>query len=339
MGMSNRDILIALMAALQESGLRNLNYGDRDSLGLFQQRPSAGWGTPQQIMNPVYAATKFFQSLSRIKNRNNMELWQAAQAVQISAFPRAYAKWEDTARGILQTIGADLPDEISGLGQADFGDLGSPQQFLGVEPEASPAGPSSLQSAYEMLLDDGIGEQGQQAGTGGGPEDTPEALGTESADEQVNYDRISPDDLFFETGRGIPGFLDQLGGAQARGIRAAVLNLAKQFIGTPYVFGGAGPGGFDCSGLVQYVLKQFDINVPRLAIQQAQAGKQTSIRNLEPGDLVFWDRATRGTTGHIAFYLGNGKILEAPRTGLSVRIRSLGEWDADDGAIGIKLDY
>lgn len=78
MGMSDRDIIIALMAAYQESRLQNLDYGDRDSLGLFQQRPSAGWGSPQQIMNPTYAARKFYSALKGVKGRDRMSLTMAA---------------------------------------------------------------------------------------------------------------------------------------------------------------------------------------------------------------------------------------------------------------------
>jgi hypothetical protein len=104
MGASERDLLIGLMTAMQESTLENLNYGDRDSLGLFQQR--AGWGTPSQRMNPTYAARKFFEELLSIKGRNSMRLTEAAQAVQRSAFPNAYARWEELGRGILGAPGA-----------------------------------------------------------------------------------------------------------------------------------------------------------------------------------------------------------------------------------------
>jgi len=101
MGATQRDLIIAIMTAMQESTLRNLDYGDRDSLGLFQQRPSMGWGTPEQIRTPSYAARKFFEGLLRVKDRHNMPLTLAAQAVQRSAFPYAYAKWEDMARAVV----------------------------------------------------------------------------------------------------------------------------------------------------------------------------------------------------------------------------------------------
>ncbi|MFE4863245.1 heavy metal transporter, partial [Streptomyces sp. NPDC056670] len=94
LGASTRDCIIAIMTAMQESGLKNLKGGDRDSLGLFQQRPSKGWGTPEQIMNPEYASKKFYEALFKIKNRNSLELTVVCQKVQRSAFPTAYAKHE-----------------------------------------------------------------------------------------------------------------------------------------------------------------------------------------------------------------------------------------------------
>ena len=102
----DRGLWVALATALQESGLRNLNYGDRDSLGLFQQRPSQGWGSPAQILTPDYAATQFFTRLVAIPDWATMPLWQAAQSVQRSAFPRAYARWEQDAADLLAGVGS-----------------------------------------------------------------------------------------------------------------------------------------------------------------------------------------------------------------------------------------
>ncbi|MFJ8856112.1 C40 family peptidase [Streptomyces sp. NPDC102437] len=105
-----RGQVIALATALQESGLRNLDHGDRDSIGLFQQRPSQGWGTRAQIMNPVYSATKFYRTLKSLKDWQDMPLTVAAQKVQKSGLPDAYAKHETLAtslqRAIAPTLGA-----------------------------------------------------------------------------------------------------------------------------------------------------------------------------------------------------------------------------------------
>lgn len=108
MRIPNYGIVIALATAAQESTLRNLDYGDRDSVGLFQQRPSSGWGTVQQIRDPRYAARAFFggpasptpgntRGLLDIDGWQNLPVTEAAQAVQRSAFPNAYAKWEVSA--------------------------------------------------------------------------------------------------------------------------------------------------------------------------------------------------------------------------------------------------
>ncbi|MEZ3177670.1 heavy metal transporter [Streptomyces pimonensis] len=92
-----RAVTIALATALQESALRNIDYGDRDSLGLFQQRPSQGWGTPKEIMDPAYAAEKFYEHLEEVPGYTRLPLTVAAQRVQRSGFPQAYAKHEPDA--------------------------------------------------------------------------------------------------------------------------------------------------------------------------------------------------------------------------------------------------
>src|SRR5258708_24136433 len=98
LGLPDHAVTIALAAALQESKLRNLNYGDRDSLGLFQQRPSQGWGTSAQIMTPSYAAGAFFHALTKVKDWQTLAITDAAQEVQRSGAPTAYASWEPEAR-------------------------------------------------------------------------------------------------------------------------------------------------------------------------------------------------------------------------------------------------
>ncbi|AXH68754.1 tape measure protein [Streptomyces phage SparkleGoddess] len=118
LGATTRDNIIAIMTAMQESTLRNLTYGDRDSVGLFQQRNA--WGSFADRTNPSKAARMFFlggaagqRGLFDFPNRAKMSLAQAAQAVQVSAFPSAYAKWEDMARAV-----------VSGTGFQPFGGTG-----------------------------------------------------------------------------------------------------------------------------------------------------------------------------------------------------------------------
>ena len=139
LGLPDHAVTVALATALQESRLHNLNYGDRDSLGLFQQRPSQGWGTPAQILAPATSAETFYQHLDMVKNWETLSVADAAQSVQRSAAPDAYTQWEPQARAIAQAVTGELPAAFScrvpatqirtvgpGLVQAMAGELGAP---------------------------------------------------------------------------------------------------------------------------------------------------------------------------------------------------------------------
>jgi hypothetical protein len=102
--MPERAVVIALATALQESKLENLEDGDRDSLGLFQQRPSQGWGTAEKIQDPRYAAAKFYSALKKVKGWKTMTVTQAAQRVQRSAYPHAYEKWADESAVLAKAL-------------------------------------------------------------------------------------------------------------------------------------------------------------------------------------------------------------------------------------------
>jgi len=139
--------VVALATAMQESTLRNINYGDRDSLGLFQQRPSQGWGSPAQVMDPGYATRIFIQRLLEVPGWEQLPVTVAAQAVQRSAFPDAYAKWEGLAADLvtqLADVVAPLACGLTGLlpeGAARsaiafaLGELGKPYLWGGTGPD------------------------------------------------------------------------------------------------------------------------------------------------------------------------------------------------------------
>lgn len=103
-GLPPRATTIAIATAFQESRIHNLDYGDRDSVGLFQQRPSQGWGTRDQIMDPAYAINKFYDSLAKVDGYEAMRITEAAQYVQRSGFPGAYAQHEDYARALASAL-------------------------------------------------------------------------------------------------------------------------------------------------------------------------------------------------------------------------------------------
>lgn len=140
-GLPARATTVAIATGLQESKLRNLEHGDRDSVGIFQQRPSQGWGTVEQILDPVFSTNAFYDALVQVEGYQEMPITEAAQAVQRSAFPDAYAQHEPTSRAWASAMYGYTPqsvtctlDDPEGPGDAvavaarverDFGPLGT----------------------------------------------------------------------------------------------------------------------------------------------------------------------------------------------------------------------
>ncbi|MEU1148675.1 heavy metal transporter [Streptomyces sp. NPDC005863] len=130
-GMPERAVTIALATALQESGLRNITHGDRDSLGLFQQRPSQGWGDARHIMDPAYSAGRFYAHLAEVPGYSRLPLTVAAQRVQRSGFPQAYAKHEPDAALLAAALTGRTPATFSCEGR----------------PGTDPGGPARVRAA------------------------------------------------------------------------------------------------------------------------------------------------------------------------------------------------
>ncbi|MFF2130326.1 heavy metal transporter [Streptomyces olivochromogenes] len=159
-GLPERAVAIALATALQESGLRNIQHGDRDSLGLFQQRPSQGWGTTKQIMDPTYAAGMFYEHLAKVPGYTRLPLTVAAQRVQRSGYPQAYAKHEPdatllaaaltgraaatlTCEGRPGATPAGGPDSVRAALVRDFGREVLQEAGADVSTAGSPASPTA----------------------------------------------------------------------------------------------------------------------------------------------------------------------------------------------------
>lgn len=107
--------------------------------------------------------------------------------------------------------------------------------------------------------------------------------------------------------------------------QASVVNTAKKYLGTPYLWGGSTPAGFDCSGLVQYVYKEaVGISLPRVTTGQETCGKSISLNSLKPGDLLFWGEI--GSSYHVAIYIGNGQYIHAPQPGQNVQYGNIQSW-------------
>lgn len=112
-GLKPRAASIALATAFQESDIRNLDYGHADSLGLFQQRPSQGWGTAEQVTDPWYSSKAFYKALVKVKKWQTRDLNDVAQAVQRSAYPEAYRKHVDRARILASSLTGQTPASFS----------------------------------------------------------------------------------------------------------------------------------------------------------------------------------------------------------------------------------
>jgi len=153
-----RAVSIALATAYQESDLHNLDYGDRDSLGLFQQRPSQDWGTEDQIMDPAYAAGAFYDALTDIEGYQEMEITEAAQEVQNSAYPEAYADHADDARVLASALTGNSPASFS-------------CQFRGADDDTpQEPGPEGLTPRAQTVRDELVAAFGELETGGYAPE-------------------------------------------------------------------------------------------------------------------------------------------------------------------------
>ncbi|MFD7958398.1 C40 family peptidase [Streptomyces ardesiacus] len=270
--------IIALATAMQESRLRNLGSGDRDSLGLFQQRPSQGWGSAQQIRDPTYASEQFYKHLLKVDGWQQMTVTQAAQAVQKSGLPDAYAQWESLATALQSAIVKTFP----GADEADGKDTNQ-----GEQPSTSTAGCAP-------------GQDG--SGFGRIPEGS------------VPKGYLIPKDADPKARKAIEWSMHQLG--------------------TLYQWGGSctnahGPdpmGRCDCSSLMQQAYAHAGITLTRTTYTQVGEGKAVSPAHLKPGDLIF-SRGSAARPEHVGMYMGEGLVIEAPRTTKPVRITPIKDWD------------
>ncbi|MEU0426101.1 NlpC/P60 family protein [Streptomyces canus] len=270
--------IIALATAMQESRLHNLNYGDRDSLGLFQQRPSQGWGSAQEIRDPVYASEQFYKHLLKVDGWQQMTITQAAQAVQKSGLPDAYAQWENLATALQDAIAKTFPSGGNDTGGKDT-------------------------------------DQAKQPSTG--------TSGCTPGQDGSGFGRIPEGSV--PKGYSIPKDADP----KAR----KAIEWAMHQLGTLYQWGGSctnahGPdpmGRCDCSSLMQQAYAHAGVTLTRTTYTQVNEGKAVSPAQLKPGDLIF-SRGTAARPEHVGMYMGEGLVIEAPRTSKPVRITPTKDW-------------
>jgi hypothetical protein len=160
-GLPARAATIANATAIVESKLRNIKFGDRDSLGLFQQRPSQGWGTAAQILDPVHATNAFYDALIKINGYQSMAITQVAQQVQHSGFPQAYADHEEEGRILASTLAGHSP---GGIGcRLDAATASTPAARIAAQLTAEMGVPASVQASRVRAT----GRDAQQAWAAG----------------------------------------------------------------------------------------------------------------------------------------------------------------------------
>lgn len=308
----------AVLAIASVEGGFNGSVGDHGtSFGPFQLHE--GGALPKGISNPnQWANSKagIQYALDKIAGVAGGLRGQAAVQAISSRFERP----------------ANVPGEISkamsrygGLGgaagaSAPAGALGGVQQALGQlggggNPNASAVAMQMLSQAQQMAAPVQPGAAPQSLSMFSDPSSLL-AMAQQNAASQQNISLSPQGKLTVANASGAPEDM-------------AAVKLAEHYLGTPYVYGGDKPGGFDCSGLLQYVWGKNGVNIPRTTYQQWSAGKAVGLHQLQPGDAVFFrgsDPMVQGgkvLPGHVAMYIGNGKVIQAPHTGADVQISSL----------------
>ena len=312
--------VIAIATALQESRLRNLTGGTADSLGLFQQRPSQGWGSPADILNPVYAASAFYARLVQVAGWQTLPLTVAAQDVQHSGFPGAYAEWESLADALVSTF--------SGTATACLTDNGGHVPASGaIQLPAGFALPPGTPATVQTAIAYAVAQLGKPYIFSGGPGGqitlNPHVCPAQKAD--------------VSNSSGAKGVVQATLDPEQRRVAAAAILYAAAQLGKPYVWGGTGPVGYDCSGLVMMAYRAAGVSLPRTTFQQVYAGTAVySFSDLMPGDLLFTPGSdgTAEDPGHVGIYIGSGLVIQAPQTGEDIEITPFkGYWQQNVVAV------
>ncbi|WP_051469137.1 C40 family peptidase [Actinomadura oligospora] len=300
-----RAAVIAIATALQESDLgRDLTGDHGTSFGLFHQKPTSGYGTRTQILNPHHAARAFYSRLTHLDDWQRLPLTQAAQAVQKSATPTAYAHHEPRATKIVRTHGTATPHLTASTKN---------EIRAGLITTAA----SKLPRAKALA---------QITRTLHGAPHPP------STDDITKQFQADADKLCTQLVKDTSGQPSVPGGS-GRGVLA--IRAAMTQLGVPYSWGGGGPSGpgtgiaqgahtvgYDCSSLAQYAWAKAGVPITRTTDTQWHDGPHIPRTQLQPGDLIFFanNPGNPATIHHVGLNIDGNRMIHAPQTGRTVEI-------------------
>jgi cell wall-associated NlpC family hydrolase len=337
-GLPKRAATIGIATSLQESDLGRHLVGDHGtSFGIFHQKPTSGYGTRQQILDPHHASHAFFSRLRKLARWESLPLTLAAQAVQHSAYPDAYARHERRAEQIVDAIGfsglSGRPSASATQPSADDLPLTADEKAT-IKSQVVVAAATGLSrvdataqitQSVTVARSAGTPSSGQAPSVSGQTDPRLRARVTEHVQKAAT-------ELCTELTTSVSRLPGNLAGS-AHGMIA--VHAAMKMIGTPYSWGGGGtdgPGygieqgagtkGFDCSGLAQYAWAKAGTQLGRTTGDQWSAGLKIPRDQLQPGDLLFFATNPRdpATIHHVGINIDGQHMIQAPHTGASVEI-------------------
>jgi len=199
------------------------------------------------------------------------------------------------------------------VGKVSPTSFGTPQPTQGSGGSVSSGGDARMQLLQTLMQSNAqfaSGQSGQSGQSGASPSLLPALLAARMASGQS------------QGSQGVSGAPVHAQTPSGKAVSGGAADIAQHFIGTPYLWGGSKPGGFDCSGLLQFAYGKTGVNVPRTTYEQYKTGTPIGKNQLQRGDAVYFEPGKSGP-GHSGMYLGNDKFIEAPHTGANVRVSTL----------------
>lgn len=287
-----------------------------------QQQATVNNNQAQQLANAV-AAQK-----AAAAQQQAQQAQQQQQQAQQKTVPANVQQQVNAAKASLDDANAKLSSAQSNLIRikAETANASSSSQSAASTSVATPA--PTAQANYAAQQSSSVQQSAQQTSTTAQPQQQvkPAAVAQVSAQTQPTQQNNNNTDASAAHSAAVQQAQQQVNQAQQQVNQAqanynAIVSYAESFIGTPYVWGGTTPAGFDCSGFTQYVYAHEGIQIGRVTTQQEITGTQISVSQAQPGDLLFW--GPKGATYHVGIYVGDGKFIAAPEPGMSVSIQSM----------------